>query len=48
MLGAEFGTSSFHISNFERVVGSEKVYVHGTRCPKCLIDLCKVGLAHPS
>ena len=42
------GTSSFHLSNFERILGSKIGYVHVTCCPKSRISLCKASLAHPS
>jgi hypothetical protein len=41
-LGENFGSSSAHLSNFERILG------YGTCCPKSKINLCKASLAHPS
>ena len=33
-LGATFGTSFFHLSNFEEILGSTVRYVHGIRYPE--------------
>ena len=38
-LGAIFGASSFHLSNFERIIKSKKGYAHGTHCLKSRIGL---------
>ena len=45
-LGADFGTSSSHLSNFERVLGSKNGCARGARCvnPK----LAYARLAWPS
>jgi hypothetical protein len=47
-LGEIFGTSSFHLPNFERTFGSKTWHVHGTCYLKPHICLCKASLAHPS
>ena len=47
-LGETYGTSSFHLKNFERILGSKIGYAHGTHCPKSWIGLCKAGLANPT
>ena len=47
-LGSIFRISSFHLSNFKRIVRSKLLYVHETRYPKSKISLCKVSLTHPS
>ena len=43
-LGANFGTSSLHFSNFEKYFGSKIGYAHGIWHPKFWISLCKDGL----
>ena len=42
-----FGASSFHLSNFEKILRSKKGYVHAPRS-QFHINLCKASLAHPS
>ena len=42
-----YETSSFHISNYERILGSKIRYAHGTHCPKSHIGLCKASLGPP-
>ena len=41
------GASSFHLSNFEKLLRSKKRYVHAPH-PTSHINLCKASLAHPS
>ena len=43
MLGANFGTFSFHLSNFERILGSRNGFVHGTHCPKSISAYAKLA-----
>lgn len=43
-----FGTSSFHLSTFERISRSKLGYVHGICYRKPWINLCKVSLIHVS
>ena len=47
-LGEPFETSSWHLKNFVRLLGSKMAYVHGIRYPNSPIGLCKASLAHPS
>ena len=47
-LSETFGTSSFHLSNFESILGSNIRYAHGTRCSRSRIGLSKASLADPS
>ena len=43
--GGAFGTSSsFHLSNFERILRSKIGHAHGTHPLKSQIDLCKAHL----
>ena len=42
--GGAFGTSSFHLSNFERILRSKIGLAHGTHPLKSQIDLCKAHL----
>jgi hypothetical protein len=42
-----FGTSSLHLSNFERFQGSKIGYVLGTSCPISLVRYEEASLAHP-
>ena len=46
--GEIFGTSSFHLSNFVRILGSKIGYAHGNQCPKSWLGLCKASLADSS
>ena len=48
MLGETFETSSFHLSNFERILDSKLRYMHGSRCPHPRVSLCNASLACPS
>ena len=47
-VGCKFGTSSVHLSNFERILGSKIGYAYGTCYSKSWICLCMASLAHPS
>ena len=48
MLGETFETSSFHLSNFERILDSKLRYMHGSHCPHPRVSLCNASLACPS
>ena len=46
-LGANFGPSSSHLSNFERILRSNKGHMYDTCYPKSWINLCKASFTHP-
>ena len=47
-LGENFGISFFHLSNFDKILGSKlEYYVHGTHCPNSWIGLCKASFGPP-
>jgi hypothetical protein len=46
-LWSNFWGFLFHLTNFERILGSKKGYVHGTCCPKSRIGLHKASLGPP-
>ena len=47
-LGEIFRTSSFHLSNYGRILRIEIGYAPGIRYPKSRIGMCKARLARPS
>lgn len=48
-LGETIKTSSFHLSNFEKILGSRTRCTHGTRCPRSRFSLSRLALpTHPS
>jgi hypothetical protein len=47
-LGEHFGTSFFHLSNFDKILGFKLgFHVHGTHYPKPRIGLCKARFGPP-
>ena len=47
-LGEMFGTSSYHLTNCEKILGFNIGHAHMTCCPKPYIDTCKATLADQS
>lgn len=48
-LGDNFGTSSFHFSNFERLIKPKIGYAHEIHCSKSHIHYARLAwLTHPS